>query len=131
MTTPTPDELKAVCGFVYPKHIVYLKTDGSNEVRMQRSYGAGNAAMKWDEAFNPKLDGNDREQAQACQTIVAAMNLGRYVELKATTTNIKKRQIEYSVEVITEYGAPPHTTYFHPDILTASIAAILSHLGAR
>lgn len=117
--TFTADEMRAVAEFVYRdrewfiEHV--LAGDGRNysEV-LWRSGVRGEIAP-----FSPKLDGSDREGKQAADCIVAAVKCNPF-DFAHYMNCIAVRGPE-------GLGNDPESL----DLLTASISAILSHLGVR
>jgi hypothetical protein len=68
--------------------------------------------------FDPKLDGTNREQAQALQVILAAISLPNFMSLTKTEARDK-----FCIETYDEDNEPLFD--FGPGILTAAALAIL------
>lgn len=124
MTPFTPDEMLAVARMVYP-----LNSGREWRIYEGRICNFDKEHLStYAEEFNPKLTGTDREQAQACQCIVAAFNLG------VLATAIRENYIQgdgnerYFFQVENLKGNIVASVK-GPDLLSASIAAILSHVG--
>jgi hypothetical protein len=128
MTTPTPDEWKAVAEFVYPEfEWRYNITFG---IKGFKYVTHGSSRYITEEVnFNPSLTGSDREQARACQTIVAATRLIAEGKLRGIEISYSKSM--KSLDICIKPNLPDADMLIWSDILTASISAILSHLGAR
>lgn len=108
--TFSPDEMRKVAEHVYPDKGCHIGPDG---VEIYDFFLF---------IFNPKLDGTDREKSQALDCIVEAtklpgtLALHKYETTKGTYYQfIRNRDAELSLE----------------DPLSASISAILSHIGVK
>lgn len=115
-TTFSPDEMLEVAKRVYPD-LPEPEITGDPEcvVYFPKEW-------KWNSAqhFNPSLTGTDREQAQACQCIVAASRLKYFTLLRW--------EDGFSTEYVDSNNDECSTPKVG-DILSASISAILSHIG--
>ena len=116
MNTFTADEMLAVARHVYPKMYTSINDAGDGVIF------SANGAGVWAD-FSPSLTGTDREQADACQCIVAAFSSPGVFECKID---------QHGKWFFWYWGANGCAYTTKPgDLLSASISAILSHVGEK
>lgn len=128
MTPISPPDLLAVAKYVYE--------DNHWEVHCGSVIHGDIIMGQWKKLgdFNPKLDGTDREQAQALRCIVAAFKMASVMQMQSYLSYNEKDYI-FSAE-FRLLGEQPGCWPFHKipdsnDILTCALLAILKHIGTN